>query len=126
MEQEKTWFDDIEITCPKCGKRYEIDPNKNTICPNVHCVSRIVPKIQHFITALNLPAYSDSIIHDWVDTKNVTCIPDILLLDEYSEIEVETTISNVLRSLVPVSLIPRNDVFQRHLYLMQHLILYFR
>lgn len=103
---------DLYITCPKCGKRYEIDPNENTICPNVHCVSRIVPKIQHFITALNLPAYSDSIIHDWVDTKNVTCIPDILLLDEYSDIEIETTISNVLRSLVPVSLIPRNDVFE--------------
>lgn len=102
---------DTVLTCPKCGKKYEISFDDMTICPNDHCVSRLLPAVLQFINTMGLPMYDTDIIKKWIDDGNVTCVPDILILDEYKDVSISVTPATILRSIVPASLIPRNDVF---------------
>lgn len=99
------------LTCTYCGKRYEIPNEGPVLCPDVHCSSRLMQGIMRFLDVLHLPKYSEDIIDDWLKTNRVTCIPDLLLLDEYKKFEIKISITDLLKSLVPISLIPRDDVF---------------
>lgn len=99
------------ITCAHCGRHYEIPENGTVLCPDIHCSSRLLQNIIQFIDVLKLPKYDDEIIFNWIKTNKVTCIPDLLLIDEYKSIEIKISITDLLRALVPISLIPHEDVF---------------
>lgn len=102
---------DTIITCSCCGRQYVVPKTDTVICPNEHCSSRLMPSIKQFISVLHMPVYEDKLLEDKVKKNQVTCIPDLFLLPEYSELHLSTTISALLRALVPISLIPRDDVF---------------
>ena len=102
---------DTAISCPYCGRRYFVPKEGNVVCPNEHCSSRMKPSIVQFINVLNLPFYEEIRIEDKIKKKEITCIPDLFLLPEYAEINLTVSITKLLRSLVPISLIPRDDVF---------------
>ncbi|MCM1226172.1 MAG: hypothetical protein NC320_01945 [Clostridium sp.] len=99
------------ITCPYCGKVYNVPDSGYTACPDIHCPSKLLRNIKQFISILKLPEYDNNVISAWLKNHDVTCIPDLLLLDEYKDIKIEISISDLLRALVPTSIIPDEDVF---------------
>lgn len=100
------------LTCSYCGKVYEIPTSGSVICSDIHCTSRLLPGILHFIKTLNLQTYDSKTIRSWIDNKDVTCIPDLFLLDEYKSVDVHTSLSALLRALVSVDLIPNSEIFR--------------
>lgn len=93
------------MSCPYCGKRYEIPSEGQVICPNIHCSSRLMQSIIQFMDTFKLSMPSSDTIAEWLKSNTVTCIPDLLLLNEYRDCKIETTISEFLKSLIPHSLI---------------------
>lgn len=102
---------DPVLTCPYCGRRYDVPRTGSVICPDIHCTSRLLPNIVQFTTTLKLPQYPDEHIRQWLKDKSVTCIPDILLLDAYKNIKIDITIADLLRSVIPTALITKDDIF---------------
>ncbi len=98
------------LTCPYCGKLFEIPASGSVLCPDIHCSSRLLSSILQFTSILNLPQYSKEVVLDWLKTNQVISIPDLFLLDEYKDAKVQVTITSLLRSLIPISLIPHDDV----------------
>lgn len=101
---------DNMISCPYCGKSFKVSENEDTICPDVHCTSRLVPRIRQFISRANLPSFDDDYIRNWINSGKVICIPDIFLLDEYKDIEINISVGKLLRALVPFMTIPSEEV----------------
>lgn len=99
------------IVCKFCGKSYQVPLSGAVQCPDNHCTSKIVPRITQFFNRLNLAVPEIDTIHSWTANKQILCIPDILLLPEYQGLQIETTLGNLLRALVPVSAIPRDELF---------------
>lgn len=99
------------LTCKHCGKAYQVPMSGPVQCPDSHCPSKMVPIISQFFSRLKMTVPEVATMRSWLDDKKILCIPDILLLPEYQGIEIETTLGNMLRALVPVSVIPRDDVF---------------
>lgn len=99
------------VSCKRCGKKYNIPKSGYVYCPDEHCPSRIMPEIIQFINVLNLPEYDKENLQNDIEKNTITCIPDIFLLPEYEKINIEVTFTELLRSVVPIKKIPRDDVF---------------
>lgn len=99
------------LTCTHCGKRYEIPKAGAVLCPDVHCSSRLLKHILQVINIMHLPEFSNEVIFNWLKSNKVTCIPDIFLLDVYKDFNIDIQLSDLIRALVPISLIPRDDLF---------------
>ena len=97
------------LTCKFCGRVYNVPDQAPTVCPNVHCTSRIKTRINTFLYTLGLEEPEN--LTELLTNKEVTCIPDLLILDKYKDIDIELTFTQLLRSLVPVALITNTDVF---------------
>lgn len=99
------------ITCKYCGKSYQSPLFGTVQCPDTHCVSKMLPNIRQFLSKLNLTVPSNDDIHKWLEEKTILCIPDILLLPDYQHLQIEVSLSSLLRAIVPISAIPRDDIF---------------
>lgn len=99
------------ITCKYCGKSYQVPATGSVQCPDSHCASKMLPIIRQFLSKLNLLTPDDSEIHNWIDSKQVLCLSDIFLLPDYTDVKLEISLSTLLRAVVPVSIIPRDDIF---------------
>ena len=98
------------IKCNKCGKLIEIPTHGTAKCSNPHCVSGLVPQIKSFIKELNLPDMDNEVIKGYVDKQALTCIPDIFLLEEYTDCSIELSVAKLLRAMIPYDVIARDDV----------------
>lgn len=103
-------YDSI-ITCSYCGKRYEIPTDGLVVCPDIHCPSRLMRNIIQFIRVLKLQMFDSTTISNWLKSKTVTCIPDLLLLDEYKDKTVDISISELLSAMIPSALIAHEDLY---------------
>lgn len=99
------------MTCDCCGRRFTVSGAGEVHCPDSSCMSNKYPALQRFLMAFGLPTmnYADYINN--VASGNLTSIPDILLMEPYKDAEIQTSISKILRALVPVRLIPRGEIF---------------
>ena len=98
------------VRCSKCGKLIEIPTHGVARCANPHCVSKLAPLVQSFTRELDLPLLPPEIIKAYVDKQAITCIPDIFLLDEYQNCNIEVPIAKLLRAMIPYDVIARDDV----------------
>lgn len=99
------------LQCDICGKSFTAPTTGTVQCSDVHCPSKLLSRIQQFLSKLYHTTPSIDIISSWLRNKSVMCIPDLFLLPEYADTKVEITLATVLRALVPIQLIPRDDVF---------------
>ena len=101
------------IKCPICGKLYSANTTigEETICPDVHCASRLVRPLQRFISVMELPTMSVESIRTYIKNKDLTCITDIFELEPYKSIQIKATIGKCLQAMIPITLIQKNDVF---------------
>jgi hypothetical protein len=100
-----------KLECSYCGKSFTIPEEGIAQCPDIHCPSRMLPCITRFLTVANLPVPTNEVIRHWIDNKEITCIPDLFTLDLYKSVTVDMTIAKVIKSLVPITIILRDDIF---------------
>lgn len=92
--------------CKYCGKIFDINPKDYQVrCPDEHCTSRLIPHLDYFVSILNLP-YPDGGFSPYVDNKEVTCIPDLMLLDIYKDLKIDVDLTILLRAMIPLEVLP--------------------
>jgi len=103
-----------KLGCTFCNRAFTVPKEGEVICPDPHCTSRLIPHIRQFINVMGLEAKSAEKICSWITKEGITCIPDIFNLEDYKvgKIELEVTLGKLLRSLVPFSYLPKEDVLR--------------
>lgn len=95
------------LYCTTCGRQIPISNDGVIMCPDIHCVSRLYPRIEQFLSTLGLPKIS------YTDYKNFSSpthgafsIVDILDYPAIESVNVSTTLHQLLRSIVPTNIVP--------------------
>jgi len=100
------------VTCPVCGKVYSFSYNQPVICTDEHCNSRLYPRVNQLLSTFGLPEISkdryDKII---LNVGSIFSVPDILDEYGYKSKKISTTLSRLLRAIVPQSVIGKFDAF---------------
>ena len=102
-------FSSNEIVCPVCGNKYTIPNSGPVICPDETCMSRHYSDMCHFLSTIGLPEIRYENYLNKILNKDITCLPDILLLDEYKDMKIELPINKLLRAIIPFSVVPNTS-----------------
>lgn len=99
------------ISCDCCGKVFPASDSGLTQCTDFRCPSLLYGPISQFIRKLGiLPEMTEDRFLECIKDKSITCLSDVLLLPEYKDVKIHTTISTLLRSLIPYRLIGTDDI----------------
>ena len=99
------------VSCSCCGKVFPVSETGLTQCSDYRCPSRLYPAISQFIKKLGiLPEMTEQRFMECISDKSITCLSDILILPEYKDIKIHTTIASLLRALVPYRLIGTDTI----------------
>ena len=98
------------ISCEFCGRRFHVPRFGEVQCPDPHCLSKLYPEVRRFLDGNGLQPMEYNRYKALVDSREITAFPDIMLLPEYSDVCVETSIDRLLRSMVSTRLIHSMDV----------------
>ena len=101
-----------QLACTQCNKAFTVPKEGQVSCPDLHCVSHLIPHIKQFIAVSNLPSLEVDTLSELVSSKKLTCVPDIFTLPGYRDVSIDMTLSDILRSLVPFIYIPRVDAMK--------------
>jgi hypothetical protein len=101
-----------KLGCSFCNKAFTVPIDGEVMCPDIHCTSRLIPHVEQFLKVMKLPIPSAEIIGEWITGGHIFSIPDIFNMDDYAidKVQLEITLGTLLRSLVPYSYIPREEV----------------
>lgn len=103
-----------EYVCPECGKKQIIEYNQGIVeCEDPHCISRLYVSVCQFLKVLQLPELDYKEYKKYVADKQITCLPDILLLKPYNESLIRCTFPKLLQALVSPFDIPQPSIFQK-------------
>lgn len=98
-----------KITCSSCGKQL-IVPSANVRsfkCEDPQCNSVLYPRVVQMLNTLGLPMMSfDRYKEVTKEIGNIFGVLDVLDLDEYKDIEVEVTLEDVARAMIPKDILP--------------------
>lgn len=100
-----------KLTCSICGKTFIAATSGPVCCDDIHCRSKLYPDIVHFLKVLNLSGMDYLRFAKLVESGEILCLTDVLLLDEYKELVIETTLDKLIESVVPVSVCSDPSVF---------------
>ena len=98
------------ISCEFCGRRFRVPHFGEVYCPDEHCLSRFYPEVQRFLKENGLQTMEYNRYKALVESHSITAFPDILLLPEYEDVKVDTSIDKILRSMISPRLIRSMDV----------------
>lgn len=101
------------FTCTWCGKIVQISSDTELTCDDVHCLSRMHPDIEHFLSVLGLPYLTFEQYKKLVAQKEITCFTDVMLLPEYQDVKLHITLSTLLKAIIPISCIRDNSVIEK-------------
>lgn len=98
------------IQCECCGKLINV-PNSGFVqCSDPHCPSLMFPYVNQFLHKMSLDYMSQDKFEEYVSSKKLLRISDVLELPEYSDITIHTTLCSLIRSLIPYKLISTDNV----------------
>lgn len=100
-------------TCPYCGKKSDVPESGSMRCKNDHCVTQLPFAIEQFCRINDIDAPSRDQIKNWVDSKQLTCMPDILLLEPYKDMSIDVPLHTLLRSVISISKVPSQEVISQ-------------
>lgn len=104
---------DAIIHCDWCGKVFSAGAYKDeTICPDVHCLSRQFLDMEHMFTVLGLPSLQYSEYEKLCQEKSIMWIPDLFLLPQYKQVKLEVTLDKLLDAIIPVFAVPDRQSIQ--------------
>lgn len=104
---------DRNIRCEYCGKEIRVPNNGYVRCYDSNCVSNLYPTIERMLRRFNMNEM------DWVDfvsyahKRQLTMLSDIFDMDEYKNVEVECTLSELLDAICPMEVRRIPDFFDR-------------
>lgn len=102
------------LTCSYCGKTITVPASGEMMCPNNHCTSMLAPNLMHFCSCLGISTLdmNTATFAGLVSAKKITCLTDIFTLPEFENLkDLPVTLATILRAIVPVAVIPSNDIF---------------
>lgn len=103
---------DSTTVCSVCGKSFSVPASGEVKCPDPHCMSSQYHDLVHLLNTFNLPVISKSIYDNYVAAGQLTCIPDVLQLPDYDEIEsVPVSLGQLLSAIVPISIVADGSIF---------------
>lgn len=91
------------IKCGVCGKLYKVPQRGNVCCDDPNCWSKLYPNVEQFCKVLGIPVMSYDRYKEIVSSHSIIAIADILDLPEYSNIRVNESAVNLLKSVIPIS-----------------------
>lgn len=94
----------VDMTCPICKKVYNVPISGPVHCDDLNCISMLYPTIQHMLSVFKLPKMTEQRFIDISTKRQILGITDVLLLDEYKDIEINTTISSALYAITPTEI----------------------
>ena len=98
------------LTCSVCGKQI-VSPMHGVVkCPDVHCMSNMYPVFSRFLHFYNLIDMSFGEYKTYVESGLLKNLSDVFNLSNWSDYVVETTLADLLRSVIPVSQVSDNSV----------------
>jgi len=100
-----------KLTCSVCGKQFIAPLSGPVRCDDEHCRSKMYVDVCHFLTTLHLPEMSEDRFTELISANELICLTDILLLPEYKELNIETTLDKLIEAVVPVEVCSDSTVF---------------
>ena len=100
-----------KITCSICGKQLVVPSTGPVTCDDKHCLSLKYADVRHLLKTLDLPEISYDQYVKYIKQGDIIYIPDVLLLPEYEDVEIELTLSKLLHAATPVSVCMDSSVF---------------
>lgn len=98
-----------KITCEVCGKQLVVPAAniRSFKCSDPQCNSVLYPRVYQMLSTLDLPTMTFERYQE-VTKKigNIFGVLDVLELDEYKDIEVEVTLEDVARAIIPKDILP--------------------
>ena len=91
-----------EFTCPVCGKKYTITGD-TTMCTDSDCPSRNYNNIVKLLIGCGLEQFSYDEYLELVKSGELTSLQSVFSLPRYSEKEIKITLTNLMFSILPVS-----------------------
>lgn len=91
--------------CPVCHKQVILPKTGPCQCSDPNCLSVLYFDACKMLSRLSLPEMTYEQYMEHVNNKDIICLTDILLLDNYKDAKIEITISEALASIVPISVI---------------------
>ena len=101
------------IPCPSCGRYIDIPHNGATICSNYHCKSRLYSRYSQFCNTLNLPMLSYDMFQSEIASNNILSLFDIFGIDAHKDQPIQATLTDIIRSLVPLDIVPDSSIIQK-------------
>lgn len=98
-----------KITCKGCGKQL-IVPSANVRtfrCEDPQCNSVLYPRVTQMLNTLRLPSMTfERYTEVTKEIGNIFGILDVLELDEYKDTEIEITLEDAARAIIPKDVLP--------------------
>lgn len=94
------------ITCEVCGKKYTVPTNSPSVsCVDPHCPSKLYPQICRMVSKLGLVEMTPDQFMKYVKSGKIKSLQDVFSLPENSNVDVSTTLSNLIEAITPISLV---------------------
>lgn len=95
------------IYCPTCGRSIKVPEDGPVTCTDAHCISRLYPQVEQFLSAFSLPTISYIRYKEISSpTHGAFAVPDILDCVELNNVRIITSLSKLLRAIIPISAVP--------------------
>ena len=100
------------LTCAVCGAKIPIPDSGVVCCSDPNCLSRMYEAVKHMLRVLGLADMSYQAYCKHISDKSISCISDVFLLEEYQDVDISATLSQILRAAVPESEVVSNTIFE--------------
>lgn len=98
------------ISCDICGKQI-ISPMHGPVkCGDRNCPSNMYADFKHFIDSYNMPELPFTAYKEYVKMNMIHTVSDLFNINPWKTYTLETSLSQLLRSLIPVNVVPVGDV----------------
>lgn len=95
-----------KIQCSTCGKYIQVPSEGQVRCSDSHCNSVLFPRVNYMLSKLNLPTMSyERYLEVTKQVGSVFSLVDVFDLPEYNENQIPCTLGDVIRAVVPRSII---------------------
>lgn len=102
-----------DYECPVCHKRFALPATGPVKCDDSHCLSRCYPDVLKLLTVLNLPILNYKDYTKAVKEGQILTATDVLLLPQYRELKLASTLSKIIQSVTPVEVCANVNFFDQ-------------
>ena len=101
------------VTCPVCNKKYRLPEYGPVTCDDPHCLSTQYGQVVRMLDILKLPSMTPERYKQACNDHEITCVTDVLVLPEYADVRPEVSLSDAIRSIVPIDVCASEEFFTK-------------